>query len=374
VIAQSSPLAAYQSHKLGIDTAIRRCLDSGWYVLGEEVKSFEAEFSRAMASQWALGVANGTDAIELSLRALGIGPGDCVVTVSHTAVATAAAIIRIGAKPLFVDIEPRRYTMDPVSLEQVLQSSAGRDAKALVVVHLYGLPADMPAIMRVADAHALPVIEDCAQAHGASACGRPVGSWGRLACYSFYPTKNLAALGDGGAVTGNDAELADKVRFLREYGWRKRYVSDSFGFNSRLDELQAAILRAKLPTLEESNARRRDIAAMYDNLIAHKALLQPLRYVDTTPVFHQYVIEVPDRDSLRAMLQAEGISTLVHYPQAVHQQPAYSASAFANTTLSATDTAVKRILSLPMYPELSDREVESVADAVMRWCDTGLPA
>jgi dTDP-4-amino-4,6-dideoxygalactose transaminase len=325
VIAQSSPLAAYQSHKLGIDTAIRRCLDSGWYVLGEEVKSFEAEFSRAMASQWALGVANGTDAIELSLRALGIGPGDCVVTVSHTAVATAAAIIRIGAKPLFVDIEPRRYTMDPVSLEQVLQSSAGRDAKALVVVHLYGLPADMPAIMRVADAHALPVIEDCAQAHGASACGRPVGSWGRLACYSFYPTKNLAALGDGGAVTGNDAELADKVRFLREYGWRKRYVSDSFGFNSRLDELQAAILRAKLPTLEESNARRRDIAAMYDNLIAHKALLQPLRYVDTTPVFHQYVIEVPDRDSLRAMLQAEGISTLVHYPQAVHQQPAYSA-------------------------------------------------
>ena len=366
MITQSSPLASYASRKKEIDSAIQRCLESGWYILGEEVKQFEAEFAAAMQCAWSVGVANGTDALELSLRALGVGAGDRVITVSHTAVATVAAIARIGAIPLFIDIERRRYTMDPVSLEQALETGDGRRAKAIIVVHLYGLPANMAEIMRIADHRGIPVIEDCAQAHGAAVNGKPVGSWGRLATYSFYPTKNLAALGDGGAVTGRDVSLSDTVRLLREYGWEQRYISGRVGFNSRLDELQAAVLRAKLPALEDGNARRRDIAASYDSLLGHDLVEKPFRFAGTEPVFHQYVVEVSDRDSLRAALAAEGIGTLIHYPQAVHQQPAYAP--YANAALPETEAAVARILSLPMYPELLDTDVKQVADAILHWC------
>ena len=359
----ATPLAPLRA---SIDAAIARVLDSGWYILGKEVSAFEAGFAAAMGARWSLGVASGTDAIELALRALGIGSGDAVLTVSHTAVATAAAIARAGATPLFVDIDPHRYTMDPASLEAALATEAGRRAKALVVVHIYGQPADMPALAALADAHGLALVEDCAQAHGARLHGRPVGSWGRLGCYSFYPTKNLGALGDGGAITGDAPALEQALRLLREYGWRRRYISEEAGFNSRLDELQAAVLNAKLPGLEAENARRRAIAARYDAALAGSALVLPPKMDGAEPVYHQYVVQAGERDRLRERLQEAGVATLVHYPMAVHQQAAYADPALRPVPLPATDALVPRILSLPMFPELGDEQVEAVVAAVLR--------
>jgi dTDP-4-amino-4,6-dideoxygalactose transaminase len=368
MISQSNPKANYLAHRVSIDVAIAKVLESGWYILGQEVAAFETEFAAAMGASWAVGVATGTDAIEMALRALGVASGDGVLTVSHTAVATVAAIARIGARPLFVDIDPQRFTMDPLSLRAALATPQGRGAKALVVVHLYGQAADMPAILEMARGHGLAVVEDCAQAHGATLHGRLVGTWGDLGCFSFYPTKNLGALGDGGAVVGADSVLEGQVRRLREYGWRTRYISEDFGLNSRLDELQAAILRVKLPHLATENARRRAIARHYDRGLADSSIRIPVRFPDCEHVFHQYVIQTGERDELRKALGQSAIGCLVHYPQAVHQQPAFSEQALRPVPLPHTETVVERILSLPMYPELRDDEADQVGEALRRYC------
>lgn len=364
MIPQSDPKANYLSHQVAIDSAIAKVLSSGWYILGEEVRSFEGEFAERMGAAWCVGVGNGTDAIELALRALGVCDGDHVLTVSHTAVATASAISRIGAQPVFVDVEPDTYTMSPSSLEQALTTPIGRSAKAIVVVHLYGVPADMPSIAALAAKHGLPIVEDCAQAHGATLLGRPMGSWGEVACYSFYPTKNLGALGDGGGVTGHDADLERRIRKLREYGWQTRYVSDTLGFNSRLDEIQAAVLRAKLPHLTGENSLRRGIASRYSGELSDLGLQLPAVSSDAEVVFHQYVIQCNERESVQQALRREGVATLVHYPSAVHQQPAYLSPALRPVPLAHTEQLVPRILSLPMFPELSDDQVGHVIAAV----------
>lgn len=364
MIPQSNPKAGYLAHREDIDAAIQRVLESGWYILGQEVAAFEREFAAALGRDWSVGVANGTDAIELALRALGVKAGDRVVTVSHTAVATVAAIARIGALPLFADIDPRRYTLDPAALDALLATPEGRSARALVVVHLYGQLADMAAIMPSARRAGLAVVEDCAQAHGATQDGIGAGCWGDLGCFSFYPTKNLAALGDGGAVVGNDPALAEQVRLLREYGWKERYVSAQFGLNSRLDELQAAILRARLPHLAADNDCRRAIAACYDEGLIDSRLTPPWRALQGNHVFHQYVLTDPDRDELRAKLKERGIATLVHYPQAVHQQPAYANPVHRPLPLPHTEAAASQILSLPIFPELPLSDAATVTAAL----------
>lgn len=365
MIPQSSPVSAYIARRNEIDAAIRRVLASGRYILGDEVRQFEVEFAAAHRAIWATGVASGTDAVELALRVLGVGPGDGVLTVSHTAVATVAAIARVGAVPLFVDVDRERYTMSPGSLHDALGRTAGR-AKAVVAVHLYGQPADMPEILALARAHALPVVEDCAQAHGASLGGRRVGTWGDLGTFSFYPTKNLGAFGDGGAVVGADERHLDALRAMREYGWESRYVSRQFGVNSRLDELQAAVLRVRLAALDDDNRRRRLIADRYDEGIRADSIIKPRRFPGAEHVFHQYVIQAPQRDHLQKALADHGVATLVHYPKAVHQQPAYDDESFRPVALPNTEGVVSRVLSLPMFPEMTLEQVEAVCAAVTR--------
>ena len=367
MIPQSSPGAGYAAHKRELDAAIAEVLESGWYILGESVRAFESEYAAAMSAGWCVSVANGTDALELALRALGIDAGSTVITVSHTAVATAAAIARIGARPLFVDVRADTMLMCPDSLREALRSDAGRRARALVVVHLYGQSAEMEDIVGIARQHGLAIVEDCAQAHGAAYRGRPVGTWGDAACYSFYPTKNLGAIGDGGAVTGSDSRLETAIRRLREYGWKTRYVSESLGFNSRLDELQAAILRVKLRHLEAGNARRREIAAAYTSALTGSAVRPPAVRDDATHVFHQYVVTCERRDALKAHLAGEGVGSLVHYPSAVHQQPAFADPALRAGSLAVTERVVDRILSLPMFPELQQEQVARVVASLGRF-------
>jgi dTDP-4-amino-4,6-dideoxygalactose transaminase len=359
--------AGYQAHKAEIDAAVQRVLESGHYILGREVEAFEAEFAAYVGVRYAIGVANGTDALELALRAAGVGPGDLVFTVSHTAVATVAAIERSGAMPVLVDIEPDTFTMDPHALERALATVRGGRPAAVVPVHLYGHPADMTAITAIARRHGLVVIEDGAQAHGAVWRERRVGAWGHLGAFSFYPTKNLGALGDGGAVVTDDPALAERVRLLRQYGWRQRYISEVPGVNSRLDELQAAVLRVKLRHLDAANARRRAVAGLYTRLLADLDLVLPIARPEAEHVYHQYVVRTPCREALQAWLAADGIGTLIHYPEAVHQQPAYSGRLPLADGLHCSEQAAAQVLSLPMYPELSDDQVHHIATTVRRW-------
>jgi dTDP-4-amino-4,6-dideoxygalactose transaminase len=365
-IPQSNPKAAYIAQKFTMDQAVARVLDSGWYILGKEVENFEQEFAAVIQSSDAVSTASGTDALELALRVCGIGEGDWVVTVSHTAVATAAAIRRAGARPLFVDIDPLRYTLAPAALRQLLETPGIPHPKAVIPVHLYGQPAEMPAILEIARQYDLRVIEDCAQAHGASLNHRALGVWGDFGCFSFYPTKNLGALGDGGAVVGSDLGAMKKLRLMREYGWAERNISHFDGVNSRLDELQAAILRVKLPHLSADNARRQAIAARYDAGLANTGLTLPTKFADTTHVYHQYVIQTWHRDTLRKALAECGVGTGIHYPAAVHRQPAFADPDFTPLPLPHTQDIVPRILSLPMFPELTDVEVDTVIDAILR--------
>lgn len=362
-IPQADPKAGYLAQKAAIDAAVARVLDSGWYILGEEVAAFEREFAAFQETGYGIGVASGTAALALGLRALGVGPGDGVVTVSHTAVATVAAIELIGAVPLLADID-RGYAMAPASLEAAL-ATAPVPVKAVVPVHIYGQPADMRAILPIARTHELKVLEDCAQSHGARLDGKRAGSFGDAAAFSFYPTKNLGGLGDGGLVATGDAEIAAHVQSLRAYGWRAvRYVSDEAGDNSRLDELQAAILRVKLRALAADTARRQAIAAAYDAVLGDRA---PWRRPGAEPVFHLYVIEPDDRDGFAAALKAEGIGTNVHYPVPVHLQPAYAGRiALPPGGLPATERAATRVLSLPLFPQMTDAQVERVCEALRR--------
>jgi dTDP-4-amino-4,6-dideoxygalactose transaminase len=282
-------------------------------------------------------------------------------------VATVAAVSLCGATPLFVDIDRQSYTMDPDSLETVIRSHRDRPLKAVIPVHLYGHPADMDSILEVARRHSLFVIEDCAQSHGAAYRGGKTGTLGHLAAFSFYPTKNLGALGDGGAVTTSEPALAEKVRLLREYGWKERYISDIPGGNSRLDEIQAAILRTKLPFLEEENRSRRRIAETYSIRLRGTRLTLPDTAGDVTHVFHQYVVRTEKRDPLRNHLRTRGISTLVHYPVPIHLQPAYSGSSSGSEGLGRTEQVAPQILSLPMFPELTEDDLRTVCENILSW-------
>ena len=365
-IPQTDPHANYLAHRTEIDAAVSQVLDSGRYILGRQVAAFEQEFAAYLGVGHTVGVANGTEALELALRACDIGPGCTVYTVSHTAVASVAAIERCGARAVLVDVDLATFTMDPNCLEDALQLHPGQaDTRGAVIpVHLYGQPADMAAILEIARRHDLWVIEDCAQAHGALIGDRKAGSLGHLAAFSFYPTKNLGALGDGGLVATDDAGLAARLRMLREYGWRERYVSDVPGINSRLDELQAAILRVKLPYLDGENAHRNLLAQEYDRLLNAADIVLPATRAGVSHVYHQYVIRSDHRDSLRAYLQEQGVGTLVHYPVPIHRQPAYAGRLPTGGGLPHTDALAGEIVSLPMYPELTLAQVRTVAEHV----------
>lgn len=362
MIPQCNPKAGYLSYKSEIDAAIARVLNSGRYILGEEVEAFEKEFSAWLGIRHAIGVANGTDAIELALRASGIGVGDKVATVSHTAVATVAAIRRCGALPVFVDIEPDYYTMSPASLESAL--GLVPDIKAVVIVHLYGQMAYMPAILETAKRYELIVIEDCAQAHGASLYERKAGTWGDVAAFSFYPTKNLGALGDGGMVVTNDDTMAERLRAMRQYGWDADRESRIEGVNSRLDEIQAAILRVKLAHIGEANAAREHIAQVYlQGLAELERVRLPMLRDGARHVWHQFVMRCKERDHLMTCLRKAGVACAIHYPKAAHMMPAYAGCSFTPISLEETEKAVGEIISLPMFPELTDKQVERVIAA-----------
>jgi dTDP-4-amino-4,6-dideoxygalactose transaminase len=355
-----NPLAQYLSQKDLIDEAIRRVLDSGRYVLGPEVQAFEEEFARYLGVAFGIGVGSGTEAIHLALAACNLKAGDEVVTVSHTAVATVAAIELAGGTPVFVDIDPVSYTLDASQLEKAISSKT----RVIMPVHLYGQPADLDTIMAIAKRYRLRVIEDCAQAHGAWYRGRRVGFWGDMACFSFYPTKNLGALGDGGIVVTNEADLARRARLLREYGWAERNMSSLPGWNTRLDEMQAALLRAKLRNLDEQNAKRRRLAQFYHRELQATDLVLPGEVEGTTHVYHLYVVRSRKRDKLLDFLRNRGIGTLIHYPVPVHRQPAYQGRFPVIGGLDETDHAAGEVLSLPMYPELTEREAQQVVTVV----------
>lgn len=343
--------------------AISRVLKSGRYILGQEVEVFEKEFASYVGVRFGIGVGSGTEALHLALRACGIGKDDEVITVSHTAVATVAAIQLCGAAPVLVDIDMDTYTINTKQVEQAIT----KKTKAIIPVHLYGHPADMERIAEIARHYGLKVIEDCAQSHGAIYKGRKTGGWGDISAFSFYPTKNLGAIGDGGIVVTDNKELAEQVRLLREYGWRQRYISEISGLNSRLDELQAGILRVKLRYLDDENSKRQALASAYNDKLSFSALILPVCNSGVTHVYHQYVVRSSHRDALREFLQKNGIGTLIHYPVPVHQQPAYKNSLRCAPSMENTERAVKEIISLPIYPELTHDMVTHIANAIMEW-------
>lgn len=340
-----------------VRAAIDRVVASGWFVLGPEVEAFEAEFARASGAGHAVGVGTGTDAIALTLRALGVGEGDEVITTPLSAAYSALAIMMCGARPVFADIDPGRLTIDPARIEDAISART----RAILPVHLYGQAADMSAIERVAARHRLAVVEDCCQAHLATAGGRPAGTIGVAGAFSFYPTKNLGALGDGGAVVTHDRALADRIRRLRNGGQSDRYHHEMFGVNSRLDELQAAILRARLPHLAEWTARRRALAGRYRTRLDGSGTNVPAP-IDAGHVYHLFVVRATRRDALQAHLAARGIETLIHYPVPITRQAALAAQSPA--ACPQADRACAEVLSLPLYPALGDSDVDDVASAV----------
>ncbi len=359
----ASASAQYATIKDETDAAIHRVLDSGWFILGAEVTAFEREFADYCGVAHAIGVGNGTDALMLALKALDIGPGDEVITVPMTAAFGAFAITINGATPVFVDIEPGTANLDPALLEQAITPRT----KAIMPVHLYGQAADLGAIIAIAERHGIPVVEDAAQAHGALHDGKRVGSIGRIAGFSFYPSKNLGAAGDGGAVTTNDAALAERVRMLRNGGQRGKYEHMIQGVNSRLDEMQAAVLRVKLPHLDAWNAARRHLAHRYDELLAGSGVELPEERPGAAPeghVWHLYAVRHPRRDALAAHLKERGIGTAVHYPTALHLQPAFASLGLAVGAFPVAERQARDELSLPLYPELTADAVTYVADAV----------
>jgi dTDP-4-amino-4,6-dideoxygalactose transaminase len=363
----ANPGAGYRALQAEIDAAVARALGSGWYILGSEGRAFEGEYAAWLGTARAVGCANGTDALALALRGLGIGPGCAVVTVSHTAVATVAAIEMVGAVPVLVDIDPAHYTMDPAELAHVLaHPPAGLPPiRAVIAVHLYGQAVDLAPIMASCAAHGAALIEDCSQAHGATLDGRKLGTFSEISCFSLYPTKNLGALGDGGVIATNDDALATRIAALRQYGWHQHYISDEAGVNSRLDEIQAAVLRVKLAHLDAQNARRRDIAARYDAALGNSALRPPARRAGGEHVFHQYVLRVPGRAAVQARLREQGVGTGIHYPMPVHLQPAYRARiAMGPAACVASEQASAEVMSLPMFPELTDQQVDQVCAAL----------
>ncbi len=344
-----------------LDAAIAEVLDAGRFVGGEPVARFEREFAAWVGAEHAIGVASGTDAVELALRAVGVGAGDEVITVANTCVPTIAGIEAAGATPVLVDADPAAMTIDP----ERVAAAVGRRTRAIVPVHLYGRCADMEAILGIAAEHGMKVVEDCAQAHGATWAGRTAGTMGDAAAFSFYPTKNLGALGDGGAVVTNDPATAEVTRTLRSYGEVAQYETVRRGTNSRLDTLQAAILSVGLRHVDAWIDRRREIASCYSATVAEAGLTAPEDPVGGRHVYHLYVVAVPDRDVYRARLAEAGVQTLVHYPRAVHQHGPYEDVARVGD-LTVSEHLAASVMSLPLYPELEDDEVEHVTDALAR--------
>lgn len=344
-----------------INEAITRVVDSGWYILGPEVEAFEAEYAAYCGAGHCVGLANGLDALHLALRAMDVGPGDEVIVPSNTYIATWLAVSQCGATPVPVEPDEATYNLDPALIEAAITSRT----KVILPVHLYGLPADMNPILAIARKHGLRVLEDAAQAHGARYKDTRIGAHGDVVAWSFYPGKNLGALGDGGAITTNDSDLADRIRVLRNYGSRVKYVNEMQGYNSRLDPIQAAVLRVKLKHLDAWNARRAALANQYLDGLAESGLVLPLVPEWACPAWHLFVVRSKQRDALQQHLDSAGIGTLIHYPIPPHKQRAYASIGIAPAQFPIAGTLADEVLSLPMGPSLSaaqaDRVIESIA-------------
>lgn len=348
------PLAQYQSYKNEILKSIKRVLDKGCYILGPEVEEFETNFASYCNVDYAIGVNSGTDALTLALRALAIGVGDEVITASHTALATISAVISTGATPVLVDIDPIHFTIAP----ECIQNAITPKTKVVIPVHLYGQPAEMDEIMKISEEAGLWVVEDCAQSIGAIYKGKKTGSIGNIGCFSFYPTKNLGAVGDGGMITTKDAKLALRIQRLRQYGWDKDRVTEEVGVNSRLDELQAAILNIKLKHLDADNKSRREIANQYNMLLDELELVLPVESPDTLHVYHQYVVTCENRNQIKKQLSERKIYAGIHYALPGHLHRGYAhRCVLPDAGLPVTEQTVKKILSLPIYPELAHDQV-----------------
>ena len=350
-------------------SAQRRVLEKGRFILGEEISTFEEEFAHYCGVPYGVGVGSGTDALYLALKAAGIGEGDEVITVSHSFIATAFAISLTGAKPVFVDIDPEVYTMDPSALEKFLKKRKAKEGrrrkvKAILPVHLYGHPAEMDAIMDIAERYDLIVIEDACQAHGAEYHGKKVGSFGLFGCFSFYPTKNLGAYGDGGMVVTDDKKLYEMLRLLRCYGEKKKYQHILKGENSRLDEIQAAVLRVKLKYLDQWNGERRKKALTYKRMLENAEVICPVEKEKARHVYHLFVIRTKKRNSLQTFLKENGIEALIHYPIPIHLQKAYKELRYQRRDLPVTERCAREILSLPFFPELTSEEMGEVQQRI----------
>ena len=354
--------AAYTELQSETDAAIKRVLKSGWYILGEEVDSFEQEYATYCEARYCVGVANGLDALHLGLLAMGVGKGDEVIVPSNTYIATWLAVSQCGATPIPVEPDARTYNIDPMGIEAAITPHT----KVILPVHLYGQPADMDPILAVARKHGLKVLEDGAQAHGARYKGKRIGTHGDIVTWSFYPGKNLGAYGDGGAITTNDAEFAERIRVLRNYGSRMKYVNDVRGFNSRLDSIQAAALRVKLKVLDEWNTRRAAIANRYQAELADFGLVLPFVPEWAEPAWHLYVVQYPQRDILQKQLDDAGISTLIHYPIPPHLQRAYSSSGYVKGDLPIAEKMAVQLLSLPIGPQLKKEEIDCVISTLQQ--------
>jgi dTDP-4-amino-4,6-dideoxygalactose transaminase len=341
--------------------SVNKVLESGKYILGENVRGFELEFADFCDTRYSVGISSGTAALQLALLACGVTPGDEVITAAHTYIATVFAISYTGAKPVLIDVDPDTFTLDTGQLKKSITSKT----RAIIPVHLYGQCADMDEVLEVARKHDIKVVEDAAQAHGATHRGRKAGSMGDIGCFSFYPVKNLGACGDGGAVTTNSEELYQKVRMLRYMGQREKYTNLTVGFQERLDEIQAAILRVKLTQLFDWNERRRKWAEFYTTLLSDSVVAIPDTKEGNGHVWHLYVIKVKDRDAVREKLKERGIETQIHYPRAVHQQPAYHHLGYGGGSFPVTETLIQEILSLPMHPFLREEEVRYVAETII---------
>jgi dTDP-4-amino-4,6-dideoxygalactose transaminase len=344
-----------------IEAAIRSVLDSTQFILGPSVQALEKETAAYLGVKHAIGVASGTDALHLALRAAGIGAGDEVITTPFTFIATAEAISYLGAKPVFVDIDPDTFNIDVRRIEAAITPRT----RALLPVHLFGQPAEMGPLLDICRRHHLKLIEDCAQSFGADYAGRKTGSFGEFGCFSFFPSKNLGGYGDGGLITTNDDELAAEVRVLRNHGSRERYCHSMIGYNSRLDELQAAILRVKLGHIEEYNRLRRENAHHYSRLLRHPQLCTPVEREGGTHVYHQYTILVSERDSIQKALQEAGIASAVYYPIPLHRQEVYRTS-HGDVSLPVAEEMAQRVLSLPIFPELTKDQIEGICGVILR--------
>lgn len=352
--------AQYQTIKPEIDAAIARVLDGSQFILGTEVAGFEQEFAAYCGAAECIALNSGTSALHLALLAAGIGSGDEVITVPFTFIASVAAVLYAGAQPILVDIDRRTFTMNPSAIEAAITPRT----KAILPVHLYGQPADMDPILQVARRHGLIVIEDAAQAHGAKYKGRPVGSIADITCFSFYPTKNLGACGEGGAVTTNSPEYARAIRMLRDWGQDRKYHHVLRGFNYRMEGLQGAILRVKLRHLEQWIQARRAAANKYDSLLANCGVERPTEMPWARHVYHAYTLRTEDRDGLQAALQAEGIETAIHYAVPAHLQPAYADLGYSRGTFPQSEKAAQEVLSLPLYPEMTNNQIQKVSEAL----------